>query len=94
MKIKMIATAKGADDGFTVRTYTDGEVYPQDGCPCGADLAQAFVAGGMAVDAEAAENIDASSAQIAQETQSDVGGDITTQDPKPAPKARQSRKRG
>lgn len=50
MQIRMTATAPGADDGFTVRVYEAGQVYPQRGFPVGHDLAQAFLSAGVAVE--------------------------------------------
>lgn len=46
-RIRMLADAKGAADGFTVRTYVKGEVYPQPGFPMPDDLVAAFFDAGV-----------------------------------------------
>lgn len=57
MRIVMTRTAKGADDGFTVREYVEGEAYDVSD-----DLAQAFFQMGAADPQEAHEAADAAEA--------------------------------
>ncbi len=49
MIIRMLRTALGADDGYTVRTYDAGREYE-----VGSDLAREFLNSGVAVEAAAA----------------------------------------
>lgn len=87
MAIKMLTTAAGADDGFTVRMYLEGEVYPQANFPCGADLAAAFISAGQAVD------LDAVPPAAEQEAAEAVPAEVPAADVAPAPKAKTGRRK-
>ena len=52
MKIRMLSTQRGADDGVTVRTYEAGHVYELAETERGLDLALVFLREGWAEEAE------------------------------------------
>ena len=49
MRVKMLKTADGSEDGFTEQTYAEGVIYE-----VGPALACSFIDGGLAVEAEEA----------------------------------------
>lgn len=49
MKILMVKTARGAEDGANVRTYEEGKEYELGPAPGALDLAAVFVREGWAV---------------------------------------------
>lgn len=48
MRVRMLSTKNGADDGVTVRTYLAGQEYELPATSRGLDLAQVFVKAGWA----------------------------------------------
>ena len=49
MRVKMLKTANGSEDGFTAKTYAEGVIDE-----VGPALARSFIDGGLAVEAEEA----------------------------------------
>lgn len=43
MRIRMLRTSRGSDDGVTLRTYEAGQEYELPDTPRGLDLAQVFI---------------------------------------------------
>lgn len=58
MRIRMISTRRGADDGSTVRTYEAGAEYELPETERGQDLARVFLREGWAVDANPPEPVE------------------------------------
>jgi hypothetical protein len=50
MRIRMLSTQRGADDGVTVRSYEAGQEYEIGGSPRAEDLAAVFLREGWAVE--------------------------------------------
>ncbi len=67
MKIRMLSTRRGADDGITVRTYEAGAEYELPETPRGQDLAEVFLREGWAVDADAAVEPEAAEPELEPE---------------------------
>lgn len=53
MRIRMLSDQRGADDGFTVRTYFAGKDYDIGGTPRADDLAAVFLREGWAEQSDA-----------------------------------------
>lgn len=50
MNITMLSTQKGSEDGIRIQEYVEGGEYSLGATPGQLDLAQAFIAAGMAVE--------------------------------------------
>jgi hypothetical protein len=55
MRLRMLTTARGAEDGHTVREYLAGREYDIGGTPRADELARAFVRERWAEDAQTAK---------------------------------------
>lgn len=58
MNITMLSTQQGSEDGIRIQEYTEGVEYSLGATPGQLDLAQAFVAAGMAVEQGEAQDSD------------------------------------
>lgn len=84
---KMLKDFPGSPNGYEVKEYLEGQVYPQPGFPETDDLLDAFLAAGAAVECdEAGESL-----PVDETEQVDQDGDPTTPPvtvPKPRSKKR------
>lgn len=66
MNITMVSTQQGSEDGIRIQEYAEGVQYSLGATPGQMDLAQAFVAAGMAVEQGDAQPSDEDAAAAAQ----------------------------